>query len=152
MRVLLYETPGHKDKWLKTILLVPVIIIIIPGLFALVDGDMASAVGMLGVAAFVALVMLFIIPRKYCIFDDRIKILFGGPFAFSIPFSTIETAQIPHRVWISINLPSSLSSSHAVQIVRKKRMSVIITPHDRLAFLENLNIALRKWLQYRGGV
>src|SRR4030042_1345579 len=31
-------------------------------------------------------------PRKYLVFDDRLKIVMGGPFSTTIPFNSIEAA------------------------------------------------------------
>ncbi len=44
---------------------------------------------MFGITLFDALLFKVILPRQYQIFEDRLRILMGGPFAINIFFSSI---------------------------------------------------------------
>jgi hypothetical protein len=86
-----------------------------------------------------------IFPRRYCILDNKVKIVLGGPFSFNIPFDNLETARAPEGVTCGINFATCFSSKNAVEIVKKKGLNVNITPGDRELFLENLDKALADW-------
>ncbi|MFC1905675.1 PH domain-containing protein [Chloroflexota bacterium] len=149
MEKLLYQDKTHKDIWLKLILAIPVIIMLILALIYMVGNDITTAYEMLISIVFIVAVLWFVIPRQYLIFDDKVKILLGGPFSFNISFNTIKTARIPKGTTFGINFPSSLSSKHAVEILRHRRMSVNITPDNRDLFLQTLEKAMDDWRIYQ---
>jgi len=107
--------------------------------------------GMFGTAAFMAVVFWVVFPRNFCILDSRVKIVLGSPFSLNIPFNTIEAARIPKGLTFGVNFVTTFSSSHAVEVVRKRRLNVNITPGDRELFLENLDRALNSWRTYDRG-
>lgn len=148
MESLLYKDTTHKDIWLKLVLAIPVIIILVPALYYLMNNDTRTAYEMLVVAGVIVLVIWLVIPRQYLVFDSKLKIVLGGPFSFTVHFNTIKAARIPKGTTFGINFPSSLSSKHVVEIIRKRRMSVTITPNDRDLFLKMLEKALNDWRLY----
>ena len=143
MNSLMYEDKPHYDIWLKAIMALPLFFIAI-GAFNLTSEPEAS-IGMFATAGLMAAVYWAVFPRKYCIFDSKVRIVLGGPFSFNIPFDNIETARAPKGVTAGINFASSFSSKNAVQIVRRKGLNVNITPSDREVFLENMDKALDSW-------
>jgi hypothetical protein len=147
---LIYQDNTHKDIWLKVVLAIPLVLILVPALYSLASNNTETAMGMFGVVVFILVVFWIIIPRQYLILDNKVKIVFVRPFVFNIPFNTIKTARIAKTTSFGVNFPSSLSSKHAVEIVRKKRMGVIITPENRELFLENLDKAVNEWQQRHG--
>jgi hypothetical protein len=151
MDSLIYEDKTHKDIWLKLVLAIPVALILVPALYSLANKDSETAMEMFGVVLFILIIFWVIVPRQYLILGDKVKIVFVRPFYFTIPFDTIKTARIAKGSSFGINLPSSLSSKHAVEIVRKKRLGVVITPDNRDLFLETLGKAMRDWAKYNSG-
>ena len=149
MESLLHRDTTHRDIGLKLVLAMPVIIILIPALLYLASNDNRTAYEMLAIVVVIVIVMWLIIPRQYLIFDNRLKIVLGGPFSFSVPFNTIKTARIPKGTTFGVNFPSSLSSKHIVEIVRNRRLSITITPNDRDLFLKTLEKALSDWKTYQ---
>ena len=107
--------------------------------------------GMFGTAAFMAVVFWVIFPRKFCILDSRVKIVLGSPFSLNIPFNSIKAARVPKGLTFGVNFVTTFSSSHAVEIVRKRWLNVNITPVDRELFLENLDRAMDSWKTYDRG-
>ena len=148
MDSLLYEDKPRYDIWIKAILAFPLIIILIPGLYSLGSNDTETAIGMFVTAVLMAVIYWAIFPRKYCVFDSKLKIVLGGPFSFNISFSTIESARSPKGMAVGVNFVTSFSNKNAVQIVRRKRLNVNITPGNRELFLENLDKALNNWRSY----
>jgi len=101
-------------------------------------------------ALVMGILLYLIIPSKLIILDSAIRIGFRVPLAFLIPFSTVVTVRPSRRSTIGINLPSNMSQSKAVEIVRKSRLTVTITPLDKEAFLTNFDKAFKEWKMYEG--
>ncbi|PPD58125.1 PH domain-containing protein [Dehalogenimonas etheniformans] len=87
----------------------------------------------------------FIIPRKYQIFDDRVRICLGAPVRYDIPLSTIREARPGGgaEAWVYWGLRMATSSKNVVELVRRGGMDVVISPSDRETFLEQLELAMR---------
>jgi len=148
MDSLIYQDNTHKDIWLKLVLAIPLVIILAPAFSSLASGDTRTAYEMFAIVVVIAVVIWLIIPRRYLIFNSKVKIVLGGLFSFTIPFHTIKTARSHRWTTLGINLPSSLSTKHVVEIVRNNRMPIIITPANRDLFLETLEKALSDWRTY----
>jgi hypothetical protein len=89
-----------------------------------------------------------LLPTKYQIFNDRIRIVLGWIFRFEIPFSNIENimgASWQNLLGLNLNFINSYSSDDILQITRKHKITVNITPGVRDQFLENLNKAVYDW-------
>ena len=146
MDSLIYEDKPRYDIWMKAIMALPLFFVLI-GAFNLTSEPEAS-IGMFAAAALMAAIYWAVFPRKYCIFDSKVRIVLGGPFSFNIHLDNIETARAPEGATVGINFASSFSSKNAVQIVRRKGLNVNITPSNRELFLENLDKALSNWRSY----
>jgi hypothetical protein len=101
------------------------------------------------------LIMLIIsfalMPTRYQIFTDRIRIVLGWVIHFNIPFSNIEnvTSATFGDLWgLNLNFINSYSSDDILQITRKRGAKVHITPWDRKVFLENLDKTIAEWRKY----
>ena len=98
---------------------------------------------MFGITLFDALLFKAILPRRYQIFEDRLRILMGGPFAINISFSNIEEAKPAsgRKAFAYRSLRLATSTNHVVEIVRKKGLNLVISPSNDDMFLEQLNQA-----------
>ena len=138
-----YEDTPKYDLWLKLILGGVLALPLISGI-ALLPTDLLGAWVMLGVTAFNALLFHSILPRRYQIFQEKIRIVLGQPFAINIPLSTIKMARpapgSKALVYGGIRFATSLSS--VVEIVRSKGLNIVISPAHRDAFLEHLGQVL----------
>ena len=140
---MLYEDRPRYDFWLKAILWGVIAIVLISAIVTF-DSDRGGALGLLGTAVFVVLVFWAVMPRRYRIYSNKIKVELGKPFSISIHFDNIKYAGEPRgKFTAGINLVTSFRNT--VEIVRKKGANVNISPGNREAFLENLNRALDKW-------
>jgi len=141
---LIYEDSPQYDIWLKLILGSTLAFTLVLGIvFLLVD--LLGTWIMFGVTIFDALLFNAVIPRRYQIFQDKLKIVLGNPFAFSIPLSTIKevrpaSGSMAFAYW---GIRLATSSSSVVEIVRSKGFNVVISPTNRDAFLDQLNQALK---------
>ncbi len=144
MAAAVYEDTPRYDVWFKAVLLLPVFFLLIAA-YRLVNGDTRSAIGLLATTLLVIAVFWAIVPRKYCILEDKLSIVLGGPFRFDIPYETIDTARKPEGISLGINFATSMHDRNAVQIVRYGRMNVHITPSRPEEFMENLIKAVDRW-------
>jgi len=89
-----------------------------------------------------------LMPTRYQIFTDRIRIVLGWVLHFDIPFNNIENITAATRKdlgVLNLNFINSFSGDDIMQIVRKRGANVHITPWERDLFLENLNKAMNEW-------
>ena len=143
MTTLLYEDRPRYGLWLKVLLWGLVAVMLFTAITTF-DGNREDAFALIGTAVFIVLIFWMVMPRKYCIYEDRIKIVMGAPFSMSIRFDVIKYAGKPRgKLTVGINFVTSFRNT--VEIVKKKGMNVNISPADREAFLENLNNALNNW-------
>ena len=139
---LLYEDTPHYDFWLKLILGGILVLTFILGII-FISQDTEAAVVMFGITLFDALLFKAILPRRFQIFQDRLRILLGGPFAINIPFSNIAEVKTAsgRKATIYSGLRLATSSYHVVEIIRKKGLNIVISPTNDEMFLEQLNQA-----------
>ena len=138
----LYEDTPEYDFWLKFILGGILALTFILGIIFILENTEAAAV-MFGITLLDALLFKAILPRRFQIFEDRLRILLGGPFAINIPFSNIAEAKPASRrkLMIYSGLRLATSAYHVVEIIRKEGLNLVISPaHDDM-FLEQLNRA-----------
>jgi drug/metabolite transporter (DMT)-like permease len=86
--ILLYEDTPKYDSWLKLILSGVLALTFVLGVI-LISQDTEAAIAMFGIMLFDAVLFKAILPRRFQIFEDRLKILLGGLFCMNIPFSNI---------------------------------------------------------------
>jgi len=144
MENLVYEDTPRYDFWLKSILGGVLALTLILGVILLSE-DIGAALAMFGVTLFDALLFKAILPRRYQIFQDRVRIVLGGPLAINIPFSNIRTVRTvsARKVFVYWGNRFATSTHSIVEIVRKKGLGFVISPANRDMFLEQLNQALK---------
>ena len=141
---LIYEERPQYDLWLKLIVGGTIALTLVLGIVFLFV-DLIGAWVMFGTTAFDALLFNAIIPRSYQIFQDRLRIVLGKPFAFTIPLDTIKEVRpaSSSEAFIFWGIKFATSASNVVEIVRNKGMNVIISSANRDGFLEQVNQALK---------
>ena len=144
MDSIIYEDSPNYDVWIKGIMMLPIFFIVI-GLYFLFTTDVEAAVGVFATGLLMGAVYWAIFPRKYQVFDNRVKIVLGGPFSVNISFDNLESAGKQEGINFGLNFATTFISEHAVEIKRKKGLTVNITPGNRDRFLENLNKAIYDW-------
>lgn len=103
---------------------------------------------MFGITVFDALLFNAVIPRRFQIFQDRVRVVLGRPFVFNIPFSTIREVRSVSgsKAFAYWGLRFATSSKAVVEIVRHKGLNVVISPANKNMFLEQLTQALNAML------
>jgi hypothetical protein len=140
----IYEDHPQIAGWLKLLLGTILVITLIMGLI-LLSVDYFGALLMFGVTLFDLALFYCIMPSCYQVYPDRLKIVLGGPFGMTVLFKDIVSVS---RVAGSTALGSSgvrlvTSSKYVVEIKRKGKMSVVISPGSGELFMEQLNQAMK---------
>ena len=144
MSYLIYEDIPQYDSWLKWIIGGTLALTLMMGIVFL-PFDVVGALAMFGVTLFDALLFNAILPRRYQIYQDRLRIVLGKPFAVSVPFSTIKDVRPASgsKTFAYWGIRLATSSKSVVEIIRSKGLNIVISPADRDAFLEQLTQALQ---------
>lgn len=151
MDSIIYEDSPYYDirqKGALGIAMLPFIIII---LFCLFTGNIIGVIAGFAAGLFIGAYHWVLFPRKYQIFDSKLRIVLGGLFPLDVAFDNLETARQPTRTeWLwGTSLGFGIYfREHSVQIVQKKSWAlpyVNISPCDREKFLEHLYKAQNEW-------
>jgi len=139
-----YEDLAIYDLWLKLILWIVLGATFVAGLLFIRE-DIGAALAMLGVTLFDAALFKAILPRKFQIFEDRLRIVLGWTFGIDIPFSNIVDARSAsgRKAFAYWGLRFATSTRHVVEIIRKKGLNLVMSPANEETFLEQLNRARR---------
>jgi hypothetical protein len=102
-----------------------------------------EALTIFGTVLFEIILFRMILPRRFQILSDRLRIVLGGPFAINIPLSDIEEvrSRTGIKAFIYFGIRFATSSSHTVEIIRKKGLNMVISPTNDDEFIKQLNLA-----------
>jgi hypothetical protein len=141
---LLYEDEPRTDIWLKLMLTGIQAMFLVLGI-VLLFRDTEVAFIMFGVTIFDAVLFRLVMPRKYQVYSDKMRIVLGGPFAWNIPFSTIKEVRPSSgaSTFAYNGVRFATSSRDVVEIRRSKGCSVVISPSNKDVFLEQVHRAMR---------
>ena len=140
---LIYEDRAAYDAWLKWLLAVTLGVTLVPAI-VLFPYEPVGAWVLLGTTVFDALLFHAILPRRYQILSDRLRIVLGRPFAINIALTTIREARpaggmVTMAYW-GVRLATSTKS--VVEIVRYRGLDFVISPAHREEFLTHLKQAI----------
>ena len=141
---LLYEDTAEYDLWLKLLLGGILAFTLVMGFF-LLSVDKIGAYIFLGVTVFDALLFYAVLPQRYQIWTDRVRIALGRPFAVNIPLATIKEARSASgsKAFAYWGVRFATSLKNVVEIVRHRGWNFVISPSNRELFLERLAEALK---------
>ncbi len=140
---LLYEDTAEYDLWLKLLLGGILAFTLVMGFF-LLSVDKIGAYIFLGVTVFDALLFYAVLPQRYQIWKDRVRIVLGRPLAVNIPLATIQEARSASgsKAFAYWGVRFATSLKNVVEIVRHRGWNFVISPSNRELFLERLAEAL----------
>ena len=145
---LIYETGSDYDRWQKLVFIAIPSVFFVIGLVMLLENT-TDAAALFAIAILEALLFHSIAPRKFQLFEDRLRVVLGKPFAFSISLATIKNVQPASGVKSHIywGVRWATSSHNVVEIVRRKGWNMVISPSNREIFLEQVNDAVKAYQQ-----
>ena len=140
----MYEDAARYDRVQIVLLAVIIGATLVPGVILLFY-QLAGAAAMFGATLLDILIFHLVFPRRYQVFNTKLRIVLGWPVRWDIKLSTIKEARPAPAIstWIYGGVRLATSSATAVEILRKQGMDVIISPSDRQTFLERLNDAIK---------
>jgi hypothetical protein len=143
--ILLYNDKPEYGLLLKLVLIIPVAFVV-TSIYLWLSGETIGGLALLIEAFVVGLIFWFAFPREYQVYEDHLRIVIGGPFSVKIGFQNIKTVEITNRTSFTINFVTRITKNY-VEIVKKKELSIAITPSDNVIFVENANQALSRWIE-----
>jgi len=143
--ILLYQDKPKYGLLLKLILIMPVILLA-SSIYLWSTGDAFVSLALLTEAFIIGLILWFVLPREYQVYENHLRIVLGGPFSVKVGFQNIEAIRITSRFAFTINFATRITKSY-VEIAIKKGMSIAITPADDESFVEKANLALSRWVK-----
>ena len=143
--VLFYQDKPKYGLLLKLILIIPVILLA-SSIYLWFTGDALGSLALLTEAFIIGLILWFVLPREYRVYENHLRIVLGGPFSVKVGFQNIEAIRITSRLSFTVNFTTTITRSY-VEIVIKKGMNIAITPTDDESFVEKANLALSQWVK-----
>ncbi len=137
-----YEDVPEYDSWNKYIIGGIIAVPLIVGI-VLLAVDTLGATIMFGITVFDALLFWCILPKRFLVYEDRVKIVLGGPFSIAIPFRDIIQVRQATKdmAWVYWGMRLGTSLRYQVEIERRNGLSVLISPSQGEDFIEQLNQA-----------
>lgn len=142
--LLLYQDDPEYGAVLKLIVVIVPVMLLGASLYLWSSGEITGALVLLFEALFVGLIFWFILPRRYQVHEDHLRIVLGGPFSVKIGFKQIKTVEVTSKTALTVNFATRMAMTY-VRIVTKKGLSIAITPKLNESFVENANLALHRW-------
>ena len=99
---------------------------------------------MMGDAFLIGLILWMILPRSYQVFEDRLRIVLGGPVAINIDFAQVKSIEVTNKSDLTVNFVTVITKNY-VRIIKKRGMNIAITPEHSELFIDEANRALQRW-------
>jgi hypothetical protein len=113
------------------------------------SGETSGSLSLLTSALIIGGVLWVVIPRKYQVYEDHLRIVLGGPLGMNVGFDQIKDIDVTTRTALTMNFVTTIAR-HYVLIVRKHGFSIAITPKSDQTFVEHANRAMEEWARTRG--
>lgn len=75
--------------------------------------------------------------------------MLGGPFVVRVRFDQIAAVEVTTRTALSANFVTKFAKTYVI-IVKKRGLSIVITPKSNKLFAFNTNRALNEWMRKKG--
>jgi len=151
--MLMHEDKPDYDAWMKIALsFAPAVIFLLLFLihynFIPSESEEEAKMGEIVLLASLGVILFLywaILPRKYEIHEDKVRIVLGA-FSYSIDLKSVEEVKRAEswKVFAYKGLRFATSAKKAVEIKRRKWPSVVISPSNPELFIERLQQALKK--------
>ncbi|MDP3879161.1 MAG: hypothetical protein Q8Q07_02500 [Dehalococcoidales bacterium] len=148
--LLLYQDEPAYGLLLKLIVAGMPVALLGASLYLFSTGENEGGLALLLEAFLLVFIFWVVFPRKYQIYEDHVRIVLGGPFSIKVGFDRIKTIEVTRLPTLSVNFVTRLALTHVV-IVKKRGLSIAITPGDNDLFVENARRAMDNWLKTGSG-
>ncbi len=140
--LLLYTAKSPYALWLKLLLGGTLTFTLVLGI-ALIPVDVLATWICLAATAFDGLLFWLVLPHSLQIYEDRLRIQLGGPFAVNIALANIKEVKkgSGYDAIAYLGVRFTTSTRNVVIIVRSRGWDIVISPDDADMFIEQLNQA-----------
>lgn len=158
----LYEYPLKYELWAKILLAVPPVLLIAAALLfyrlsqtpGSIPGETEQGLRiatwvLFATAPFILFIYWLVLPTNIFIYQDRIRVQYGR-FFWNVRFDTIESVKATKGIPPAWSNSSVTSYRNQIEIVRKGRMNIRLSPDNRDRFLDHANRALSEWKRMHG--
>lgn len=146
MQKLVYEEKLKIGLSLKVLLMFTSGVIIGLTVWSFHTGETIGAWILSIVLVFTAVLLFAVLPRKYQIFSDKIKVV-CGLLRIDIPFGDVNAVEIRPRSDIYGSLEAlrfgTGTGQKCIMIKRKRGMNILIQPMNTERFMEMINSTIR---------
>ena len=134
------------DAWLSAILVGSLLVPPVIGVVLFGAGDAMGGGILMAVTVFNTLIFWCVLPRGCEIWADRLRIVFGWPFALNLPFDTVAEIRPARAIdaWVYKGLKFVTSTRTPVDVRRSKGINILISPQDCQEFIEKAHQALSR--------
>ena len=133
---------------MKAVLLLPLVILLVLAVVLMPQGFNSSYSVLLGTLVLMLVVFWCILPRRYVVMDDRLRVDLGWPFGINIYYRNLAEIRSDSCGWrATVNWMTTMDPSRALRLVPKSGLNIVITPDRRGPFAEKLEKALNAWRQ-----
>jgi hypothetical protein len=147
-RLLLYQDEPAYGALLKLIIVIVPALLLAASAYLWSTGESTGGLALLAESLFIGFLFWVIFPRRYQVYEDRLRIALGGPFAVEIGFDQIKVVEVTSRNSLTVNFTTAVTRTY-VRIVKKRGLSIAITPRGRDLFVENADRAMTEWVRTR---
>ncbi|RJS71710.1 hypothetical protein CW714_05300 [Methanophagales archaeon] len=113
-------------------------------------GEVIGGIIILITLIFTIILLFALIPRKYQICNDRIKVI-CGLLKLNIPFDDIKSIETrpPYNIWGSFEALrfGTGTGERCIMIKRKRGMNILVQPSDTERFMEILNNTMKRMVE-----
>ncbi len=146
--LLLYQDQPTYGAPLKLIIVLMPGLLLAAGVYLWSIGESSGGLALLGETLFISFIFWVIFPRRYEVYEDRLRIALGGPFGVQIGFDQIKAVEVTTRNALTVNFATTVTRSY-VRIVKKRGLSIAVTPRSKEMFAENATRAMAEWARTR---
>ena len=143
----LYQDRPKYGLILELTMALPVVLIAV-GIYHWSTGDATGGTALVGTGVATGLVFWFVFPREYRVYDDHLRIVLGRPFPVKVGFKDVEAVRTTSKSSLTLNFVTRITRTY-VEIARKNRTTITISPTVAEAFVEEANRALGRWVATR---
>jgi hypothetical protein len=122
-----------------------ILIILLALGIGLLSEETEDAFVIFGVTIFDALSFRLVMPQRYQVYSDKVRIVLGWPLAWNIPFTTIKEVRSASgaKAFAYNGVRFATSSKGIVEIIRSKGCNAVISPSNKEIFLEQVSRAMK---------